>query len=68
MLKRYPGDTESDKQFIDSLEDLRDLMLTIYDRRLYLLHQTVREFLVHIFFELNKDQFSWQTGSISTFY
>jgi ankyrin repeat protein len=55
---------ETDEQFKDSLKNLCGLILSVRDGRVYLIHQTSREFLTQKNFILGNGEGLWQ-GSIS---
>jgi ankyrin repeat protein len=57
-------DLETDEQFKDSLKALCGLLLGVHDGRVYLIHQTAREFLTQTTFSLGNAENSWQ-GPIS---
>jgi len=56
--------TEADEQFENSLNDLCGLMLNVQDSRVYLIHQTAREYLTQSEFSLSNRTGSWQ-GPVS---
>ncbi|MCJ1287581.1 hypothetical protein MMC26_006933 [Xylographa opegraphella] len=61
----FQEDVESDDHFEESLKDLCGLLLSVYDSRVYLIHQTAREFLTQTTFSLSNRVSSWQ-GPINT--
>ncbi|MCJ1391416.1 hypothetical protein MMC18_004280 [Xylographa bjoerkii] len=53
-------ESESDEQFEDSLKDLCGLLLSVHDSRVYLIHQTARDFLTQTPFSLSNGLSRWQ--------